>query len=139
MTSEFNQEPSASGTEVNTEPSGNISKAPSSSSSDQWKAVGEQASELLRDVPGYASDFYSEYKPIIFFIGILLGAFLFLKVYLAILGVINSFPLLPTILETIGLIYAGWFVIRYLSSSPKRKELSEDFTAVKEKVFGKAS
>ncbi|XP_022770526.1 protein CURVATURE THYLAKOID 1A, chloroplastic-like [Durio zibethinus] len=51
-------------------------------------------------------------------------------------GAINSVPLLPKIMELVGLGYTGWFVYRYLLFKSSRKELATDIEALKEKIAG---
>ncbi|KAK9103799.1 hypothetical protein Sjap_021053 [Stephania japonica] len=51
-------------------------------------------------------------------------------------GAINSVPLLPKILELVGLGYTGWFVYRYLLFKSSRKELAEDIETLKKKIAG---
>ncbi|XP_022757492.1 protein CURVATURE THYLAKOID 1A, chloroplastic-like [Durio zibethinus] len=51
-------------------------------------------------------------------------------------GAINSVPLLPKIMELVGLGYTGWFVYRYLLFKSSRKELATDIEAVKKKIAG---
>ncbi|KAK9207272.1 hypothetical protein WN943_017557 [Citrus x changshan-huyou] len=53
-----------------------------------------------------------------------------------IVGAINSVPLLPKLLELIGLGYTGWFVYRYLLFKSSRKELATDIEALKKKIAG---
>lgn len=53
-----------------------------------------------------------------------------------IVGAINSVPLLPKIMELIGLGYTGWFVYRYLLFKSSRKELVEDIETLKGKITG---
>ncbi|XP_027115342.1 protein CURVATURE THYLAKOID 1A, chloroplastic [Coffea eugenioides] len=53
-----------------------------------------------------------------------------------IIGAINSVPLLPKILELVGLGYTGWFVYRYLLFKSSRKELAEDIESLKKKIAG---
>ena len=53
-----------------------------------------------------------------------------------IVGAINSVPLLPKILELVGLGYTGWFVYRYLLFKSSRKELATDIEALKKKIAG---
>ncbi|XP_077230642.1 protein CURVATURE THYLAKOID 1A, chloroplastic-like [Tasmannia lanceolata] len=52
------------------------------------------------------------------------------------IGAINSVPLLPKILELVGLGYTAWFVYRYLLFKSSRKELATDIEALKKKVAG---
>ncbi|KAE7999410.1 hypothetical protein FH972_003843 [Carpinus fangiana] len=51
-------------------------------------------------------------------------------------GAINSVPLLPKLLELVGLGYTGWFVYRYLLFKSSRKELATDIEALKKKIAG---
>ncbi|KAK9147335.1 hypothetical protein Scep_006092 [Stephania cephalantha] len=51
-------------------------------------------------------------------------------------GAINSVPVLPKILELVGLGYTGWFVYRYLLFKSSRKELAEDIETLKKKIAG---
>ncbi|KAJ0111231.1 protein CURVATURE THYLAKOID 1A, chloroplastic [Pistacia vera] len=53
-----------------------------------------------------------------------------------IVGAINSIPLLPKIMELVGLGYTGWFVYRYLLFKSSRKELATDIEALKKKIAG---
>ncbi|KAG2380250.1 Protein CURVATURE THYLAKOID [Vigna angularis] len=49
---------------------------------------------------------------------------------------INSVPLLPKIMELVGLGYTGWFVYRYLLFKSSRKELATDIEGLKKKITG---
>lgn len=53
-----------------------------------------------------------------------------------IVGAINSVPLLPKLMELVGLGYTGWFVYRYLLFKSSRKELAEDIDSLKKKIAG---
>ncbi|KAF8032498.1 hypothetical protein BT93_D1417 [Corymbia citriodora subsp. variegata] len=53
-----------------------------------------------------------------------------------VVGAINSVPLLPKIMELVGLGYTGWFVYRYLLFKSSRKELAEDIEGLKKKIAG---
>ncbi|TXG62978.1 hypothetical protein EZV62_009972 [Acer yangbiense] len=53
-----------------------------------------------------------------------------------VVGAVNSIPLLPKILELVGLGYTGWFVYRYLLFKQSRKELATDIEAIKKKIAG---
>ncbi|CAA2934273.1 protein CURVATURE THYLAKOID 1A, chloroplastic-like [Olea europaea var. sylvestris] len=55
-----------------------------------------------------------------------------------VVGAINSVPLLPKIMELVGLGYTGWFVYRYLLFKSSRKELATDIEAIKKKIAGTA-
>ncbi|KAG9458130.1 hypothetical protein H6P81_002638 [Aristolochia fimbriata] len=53
-----------------------------------------------------------------------------------VVGAINSVPLLPKIMELVGLGYSGWFVYRYLLFKQSRKELASDIEDLKKKIAG---
>ncbi|KAK3194682.1 hypothetical protein Dsin_025992 [Dipteronia sinensis] len=53
-----------------------------------------------------------------------------------VVGAINSIPLVPKLLELVGLGYTGWFVYRYLLFKQSRKELATDIEAIKKKISG---
>ncbi|GJP38160.1 hypothetical protein CLOM_g22597 [Closterium sp. NIES-68] len=53
------------------------------------------------------------------------GAVVGLWVTSAILGALDSIPLVPGFLKLVGTVYTGWFVYRYLIFEASRKELSD--------------
>jgi len=64
------------------------------------------------------------------------GAVVTLWLSSTIIGAVNSLPLLPKLLELIGLGYTGWFVYRYLLFKSSRKELVSDIEELKGKITG---
>mmetsp|Transcript_14024 Transcript_14024/g.42341 ORF Transcript_14024/g.42341 Transcript_14024/m.42341 type:complete len:164 (+) Transcript_14024:90-581(+) len=53
-----------------------------------------------------------------------------------IVGAVNSVPLLPKLLELVGLGYSAWFTYRYLLFKSSREELIEDVEELKKKITG---
>eukprot|EP00230_Micromonas_polaris_P002383 CAMPEP_0119211524 /NCGR_PEP_ID=MMETSP1327-20130426/3000_1 /TAXON_ID=38833 /ORGANISM="Micromonas pusilla, Strain RCC2306" /LENGTH=150 /DNA_ID=CAMNT_0007208659 /DNA_START=42 /DNA_END=494 /DNA_ORIENTATION=- len=53
-----------------------------------------------------------------------------------VVGAINAIPVLPKVMELVGLGYSSWFVYRYVLYKDSRKELVEQFDALKNKVSG---
>ncbi|MCO5604905.1 hypothetical protein L7F22_059079 [Adiantum nelumboides] len=53
-----------------------------------------------------------------------------------VIGAVNNIPLLPKLLEFVGLCYSGWFVYRYLLFKSSRKQLVADIQELKLKVTG---
>lgn len=49
---------------------------------------------------------------------------------------IDSVPLLPNLLELVGLGYSGWFVYRYLLFKENREELANEIDALKKRITG---
>ncbi|KAK2983871.1 hypothetical protein RJ640_003922 [Escallonia rubra] len=64
------------------------------------------------------------------------GAIVVIWVSTIVVGAINSVPLLPKIMELVGLGYTGWFVYRYLLFKSSRKELATDIESLKKKIAG---
>ncbi|PSS26295.1 Protein CURVATURE THYLAKOID 1A like [Actinidia chinensis var. chinensis] len=64
------------------------------------------------------------------------GAIVVVWLSSVVVGAVNSVPLLPKILELVGLGYTGWFVYRYLLFKQSRKELATDIEALKKKIAG---
>jgi len=55
-----------------------------------------------------------------------------------VVGAINAIPVLPKVMELVGLGYSSWFVYRYVLYKDSRKELVEQFDALKNKVSGES-
>ncbi|XP_078159847.1 CURVATURE THYLAKOID 1A-like protein [Carex rostrata] len=53
-----------------------------------------------------------------------------------VVSAINSVPLLPKVMELVGLGYTAWFVYRYLLFKDSRKELVSDIEELKKKIAG---
>ena len=51
-------------------------------------------------------------------------------------GAINAVPLLPKMMELVGLGYSTWFVYRYVLFKESRKELAEQVDALVARVSG---
>ncbi|CAA0820737.1 Protein CURVATURE THYLAKOID 1A- chloroplastic [Striga hermonthica] len=64
------------------------------------------------------------------------GAIVAVWLATVVVGAINSVPLLPKVMELVGLGYSGWFVYRYLLFKSSRKELASDIEALKKKIAG---
>ncbi|KAF6263411.1 CAAD domains of cyanobacterial aminoacyl-tRNA synthetase-domain-containing protein [Scenedesmus sp. NREL 46B-D3] len=49
---------------------------------------------------------------------------------------LNSIPLLPKLMELVGLGYTSWFIYRYLLFKNSREELVKDVDELKKKITG---
>jgi hypothetical protein len=125
--------------EVNVDKPGAIIKpsAPSPSTDQAWQEWVQTASEFLSRLPDYVGDFFSSYQKPLLTIGIIVTGGITVKVTLAVLDAINDIPLLAPIFELVGIGYTAWFVNRYLLKVETRKELADEFTALKGQVVGK--
>jgi hypothetical protein len=64
------------------------------------------------------------------------GAIFALWISFVVVRALDSVPLLPGLLELVGLGYSGWFVYRYLLFQENRKELANNFDALKKRITG---
>jgi hypothetical protein len=106
------------------------------SSNSQWKQYGEQIAAFLQALPSYVTRFFAENKGPLSTIGLILLAFVTLRLTLALVEAINDIPLVAPTLQLIGLVYTGWFVYRYLLTAASRQELADEINTLKEQVLG---
>ncbi len=118
---------------VGTEPT----SASTNDSTEQLQVVWEKVSGVLANLPDYVTVFFKEYQRPLITVGLILGAVVSVKLVLAILNTINEIPLLAPTFELVGLIYAGWFVYRFLLKDTNRQELSENVVSLRDQVLGK--
>ncbi|KAF3793929.1 CURVATURE THYLAKOID 1C protein [Nymphaea thermarum] len=105
---------------------------PIRASSSEEAASSVQAEELFSDLKEKWDGL--ENKSAVFIYGG--GAILAVWLSSVLVGAINSVPLLPKIMELVGLGYTGWFVYRYLLFKSSRTELASDIEELKRKIAG---
>ncbi|KAL9245604.1 hypothetical protein vseg_019233 [Gypsophila vaccaria] len=64
------------------------------------------------------------------------GSFVALWLLTAIVGAIDTIPVVPKLMEVVGLGYSLWFTSRYLLFKKNRKELSAKIVELKREVLG---
>ncbi|CAK9322078.1 unnamed protein product [Citrullus colocynthis] len=89
----------------------------------------EQAFESWNDLKLESVDTYS----LVLYGG---GAFFGIWLVSAVVGAVDSIPLVPKLLEVVGLGYSVWFTARYLLFKESRDELAAKIDEVKEQVLG---
>ncbi|BAY12780.1 CAAD domain-containing protein [Calothrix sp. NIES-2098] len=109
---------------------------PATQSNEQWRQIGRQVAEILEQLPDYLGRFYNQYKQPLLTVILILSAIVTLKVVLAILGAINSIPLLSATFELIGIGYTTWFVFRYLLKASTRQELVYEIRDWQKQIVG---
>ncbi|MDJ0676639.1 MAG: CAAD domain-containing protein [Calothrix sp. MO_167.B42] len=138
------QEPESIGTkssetqipEINNQ-AGTITKLqPPTESQEQWLKYGELVSSFLGAMPEYLGTFLNKYKQPLITVGLIIGAFVAVKVVLAVLGALNDIPLVAPTFELIGIGYSVWFVYRYLLNASSRQELNSEINTLKSQVMG---
>ena len=109
---------------------------PATQSQDQWVKYGEQVSNFLGTLPEYVGSVFNTYKQPLITIGLIVAAFVAVKIVLAVLDALNDIPLIAPTFELIGIGYSAWFVYRYLLKASNRQELTNEITALKTQVVG---
>ncbi|KAI3731863.1 hypothetical protein L1987_63055 [Smallanthus sonchifolius] len=73
-----------------------------------------------------------ENKPVVIIYGV--GGAVAIWLTSVVIGALNKVPLLPNIMELVGVGYSGWFVYRYLLFESSRKELTTNIESIKKKI-----
>ncbi|KAI7741496.1 hypothetical protein M8C21_007726 [Ambrosia artemisiifolia] len=73
-----------------------------------------------------------ENKPTVIIYGA--GAVVAIWLSSVVIGAINKVPLLPNLMELVGVGYSGWFVYRYLLFESGRKELATSIESIKKEI-----
>lgn len=113
-----------------------ITNTPGSTSTSQVQEYWDIFVSYLAKLPDYLGDFFSTYQKPLITIGLIVGAFVTVKVTLAVLDALDDIPLLSPFFELVGIGYSGWFVYRYLLRASNRKELAEEINGLKNQVVG---
>lgn len=67
------------------------------------------------------------------------GGVLAVFISTSVVSTVNSVPLLPKLMELIGLGYSTYFVWRYLLFKDRRKELLSDLEQLKDRISGESA
>ncbi len=103
----------------------------------QSQQIWDRVVYFLSELPDEVDKFFGNYQRQMIVVGLLLVAIIALKVVVAVLSALHSFPLIKPTFELIGIGYTIWFVSRYLLTSAKRQELAATTLSLKEQVVGK--
>lgn len=113
-----------------------ITNTPGTTSTSQVQEYWDIFVSYLAKLPDYLGDFFSTYQKPLITVGLIVGAFVTVKVTLAVLDALDDIPLLSPFFELVGIGYSGWFVYRYLLRASNRKELAEEINGLKNQVVG---
>ncbi|MCL1467195.1 CAAD domain-containing protein [Argonema galeatum] len=103
----------------------------------QWQQVLQRVNSFLNVPTGFLGDFFEKYKQPLTSVGLILSAFVAVKLLSGLLDAVDDIPFVGPSLQLIGLGYTAWFVYRYLLGVKNREELSELIKSVREYVLGK--
>lgn len=97
----------------------------------------DKAASFIESLPGYLGQTFGEYRKPLTTIGLFVGLAVGIAIANGILSVINTIPLMPPLLESVGLGYTGWFIWRYLVFDENRQDLLNDYQALKNRILGR--
>lgn len=125
--------------EVSNEPGGVIKTYQEPATDQPWREWLEPVLEFLSKLPDYLGKFFADYKQPLLTVGLIVLAFVTVKVTLAVIDAINDIPLLAPLFELVGIGYTAWFIYRYLWQASTRRELFAEFNTLKAQVLGQNS
>ncbi|AFY38863.1 hypothetical protein Lepto7376_2592 [[Leptolyngbya] sp. PCC 7376] len=102
-----------------------------------WQEWVQPVTDFLSDLPDELGKFFSDYKQPLVSVGLIIAAFISVKLTFALLGAINEIPLLAPVFELVGISYTAWFVYRYMLKASNRDELVGEFDSLKSQILGK--
>ena len=103
---------------------------------EDWQQILKRVYAFLSKLPEPVMKFFNEYRQLIIIIAAGFGAFVSVKVLLAMLGALNEIPLVAPTFEMVGIFYAGWLIFRYAPTAEKRQDFQKDFNSIKDRVLG---
>lgn len=112
---------------------------PSASSEEpkeQWRQAVDQVLKFVDTPPDYVTNFFTTYKRPLITVGLILAAFVSVKILFGLLDAINDIPLVAPTLELIGIAYSVWFIYRYLLGASNRQELLDQIQKLKNYIVG---
>ncbi len=95
-----------------------------------------ETKQLVKGIPQKIGHFVQGYRRPLSVLGIIILLLVGTKITFSTLDAINHIPLISPIFKGIGLGYGGWFIYRYLLTTPKRQNLGQIIESVKGKVIG---
>ncbi|MEM1366515.1 MAG: CAAD domain-containing protein [Cyanobacteria bacterium P01_H01_bin.15] len=121
---------------VNPEPAGMLDKSDFSATTSAVQAYIDAVTGFLAGFTDMVGDLFAQYKDSLVNLLLLISVIITVYITLAVLGAINSIPLLAPLLELVGLGYTAWFIFRYVLKDNNRQELYAEIDALKAQVFG---
>ncbi|HEY9619262.1 MAG TPA: valine--tRNA ligase [Crinalium sp.] len=92
--------------------------------------------ESVRERATRLTAWLGEYQKPALTLGLLFGLLFVVNLAFDILWAVNDIPLLPALLQLVGLSYTAWFIYRYLLRSSDRQEAWSRFKVLKEQILG---
>ncbi|WNZ27406.1 hypothetical protein HJG54_31475 [Leptolyngbya sp. NK1-12] len=105
-------------------------------SAEDWQRFQQDAKAFLRNLSQSTAKLFGENRSLLISLGWIVLALVSFKLLLAIVDAINDIPLLPSLLELVGIGYITWFIYRYMLNARSRQELSDQINQIKAEFLG---
>lgn len=105
-------------------------------SAEDWQRFQQDAKAFLRNLSQSTTKLFGENRSLLISLGWIVLALVSFKLLLAIVDAINDIPLLPSLLELVGIGYITWFIYRYMLNARSRQELSDQINQIKAEFLG---
>jgi hypothetical protein len=106
------------------------------SAAESWEDFQAKVTAFFADLPNNAAAFFRNNRQIINTLGLILLAFLGVRVLFAVLDTIDDIPFMAFVLKLVGFVYLVKFARRYLMRASDRQELAQKIETVKTDVLG---
>jgi valyl-tRNA synthetase len=103
----------------------------------QVQHFSNQGARFLSELPDEVGKFFGNNQRPLTVVALIVVALFAIKVLLAAIGALNSFPLVKPSFKLVGIGYSIWFVYRYLLLSANRQKLVTVTRSLKEQFVGK--
>lgn len=101
-----------------------------------WQSFQAKAAAFFDNAPKATAAFFKNNQQLLSNLGLLLLAFIGIRVLLAVLDAIDDLPFVAFTLKLIGLVYVARFVQRYLMRAENRQELAQMLNRAKTELLG---
>jgi hypothetical protein len=109
------------------------------SAAESWEDFQAKVTAFFADLPDNAAASFRNNRQIINTLGLILLAFLGVRVLFAVLDAIDDIPFMAFVLKLVGFVYLVKFARRYLMRASDRQELAQKIETVKTDVLGNQS
>jgi CAAD domains of cyanobacterial aminoacyl-tRNA synthetase len=136
VNSSVNVEVSPDNVLLSSEPPDTYDAPTSDSGEETWEEIQVKATRFFANLPENAANFFKNNRQSFNTLGLILLAFLGIRVLFAVLDAIDDIPFMAFVLRLVGFVYLTQFVWRYLMRASDRQELAQKIETVKTDLLG---
>lgn len=119
--------------------SGKNKTAKSSQENQEIKAILTEIIKFINDFPKDLIKTFNNYQRPVTVLGLIIAGLVVLNILGNLLNGLDKIPFVSQFLTLIGLVYTGWFSLKYLLKPEKRKEINSKIEQLKNDIFAKTN